>query len=124
MTTELDASASTALPSGGTPPGWRWWPEVPCGARDSPRRALAWQNPDLLATALGQAIAKLGERFSAVTGEEPTRRKGQTHAGRGLVYSDCRRDVEFVLGFPAEMASRSMVPARRATAHRARPAAP
>lgn len=47
---------------------------------------------------LAQAIAKLGETFSAVTGEEPTRRKGQTYAGRGLVYSDCRRDVEFVLG--------------------------
>jgi hypothetical protein len=47
---------------------------------------------------LSQAIAKLGETFSAITGEEPTRRKGQTYAGRGLVYSDCRRDMEFVLG--------------------------
>jgi hypothetical protein len=47
---------------------------------------------------LAQAIAKLGERFSAVTGEEPTRRKGQAYVGRGLVYSDCRRDAEFVLG--------------------------
>ena len=47
---------------------------------------------------LAQAIAKLGETFSAVTGEEPTRRKGQSYAGRALVYSDCRRDVEFVLG--------------------------
>jgi Lantibiotic dehydratase, N terminus len=48
---------------------------------------------------LAQAVAKLGETFSAVTDEEPTRRKGQTYAGRGLVYSDCRRDVEFVLGY-------------------------
>jgi len=47
---------------------------------------------------LAQAIAKLGETFCAVTGEAPTRRKGQTYAGRELVYSDCRRDVEFVLG--------------------------
>jgi hypothetical protein len=47
---------------------------------------------------LASAIEKLGERFSALTGEEPTRRKGQTYAGRGLVYSDCRRDVDFVLG--------------------------
>lgn len=47
---------------------------------------------------LSQAIANLGETFTAVTGEEPTRRKGQAYAGRALVYSDCRRDVEFVLG--------------------------
>lgn len=47
---------------------------------------------------LVRAVAKLGETFSAVTGAEPTRRKGQIYAGRELVYSDCRRDVDFVLG--------------------------
>jgi hypothetical protein len=47
---------------------------------------------------LTRAIAALGQSFWTVTGEEPSRRKGQAYAGRTLVYSDCLRDVEFNLG--------------------------
>ena len=47
-------------------------------------------NPDALATAMDQ----LDQAFTQTTKTEPTRRAGQTYAGRTLIYEDCRRNVE------------------------------
>jgi len=50
------------------------------------------------APALDRALGELEAWFRKATGEEPTRRPGQTYGGRTLVYEDCRRDVELVIG--------------------------
>ena len=48
--------------------------------------------------ALDQALNKLEETFSRLTRGEATRAAGQTYGGRTLVYEDCRRDIEIVIG--------------------------
>lgn len=47
---------------------------------------------------LDEAIGNLETTFSRLTNEAPTRRGGQTYAARTLVYEDCRRDTEVVVG--------------------------
>jgi hypothetical protein len=47
---------------------------------------------------LEPAMAGLEETFERLTATSPTRRHGQTYAGRTLVYEDCRRDAEVTLG--------------------------
>ncbi|WBB80949.1 amino acid adenylation domain-containing protein [Micromonospora sp. WMMD882] len=46
---------------------------------------------------LGDALAGLETRFTALTGTSSTRRAGQVYAGRTLVYEDCRSAVEVTL---------------------------
>lgn len=59
---------------------------------------------DAVATAAGdpdklqQAMLTLTQTFERVTGVPPTRRPGDTYAGRTLVYEDAVRDVEVRLG--------------------------
>ena len=48
--------------------------------------------------ALAAAFTGLGEVFTELTGAEPTRRGGQTYAGRALCFEDATRDVQLVLG--------------------------
>jgi hypothetical protein len=48
--------------------------------------------------ALGRSLDELNEAFFAHTGAKAQRREGQTYAGRTLVYEDCRRDVQLILG--------------------------
>lgn len=50
------------------------------------------------AAAVDQALNKLEETFSRLTGGEATRAAGQTYGGRTLVYEDCRRDIEIAFG--------------------------
>ena len=47
---------------------------------------------------LARAFGELEATFTSLTAAEATRKAGQVYAGRTLVYEDCRRDVEFVLG--------------------------
>ena len=47
---------------------------------------------------LARAFGELQETFTTLTAAEATRKAGQIYAGRTLVYEDCRRDVELVLG--------------------------
>lgn len=61
-------------------------------ARD--RVALAAGNP----AALDAALRDLETRFTRLTGAASRRRQGQTYAARGLLYEDCRRDVEVSFG--------------------------
>ena len=48
--------------------------------------------------ALDAALRGLEETFSELTGQSARRLHGQTYAGRGLVYEDCRRDLEVRMG--------------------------
>lgn len=63
-------------------------------ARD--RVAAAAGDPDALDAALGV----LDDTFVRLTDLAASRLAGKTYAGRGLVYEDCRRDAEVVLGRP------------------------
>jgi hypothetical protein len=47
---------------------------------------------------LDAALGALEQTFTRLTGTAPTRAGGQTYAGRTLVYEDCRRDLEVVIG--------------------------
>jgi Lantibiotic dehydratase, N terminus len=47
---------------------------------------------------LGPAFDNLEEVFTELTGLSATRNQGKIYAGRTLVYEDCRRDVEILLG--------------------------
>jgi hypothetical protein len=47
---------------------------------------------------LDQALAGLETTFTRLTGVSPTRKPGQTYAGRTLIYEDCRRDIEIEAG--------------------------
>lgn len=47
---------------------------------------------------LDQALSGLETTFTRLTGVSPTRRHGQTYAGRTLIYEDCRRDIEVEAG--------------------------
>ena len=51
-------------------------------------------NPD----ALDAALDRLDQTFTRVTGAAPTRKDGETYAGRTLVYEDCRRDLDVEIG--------------------------
>ena len=64
------------------------------GARDAVARAAGD------ASRLEGAMDSLDATFTELTGAEPTRRVGQSHAGRGIVYEDCRRAGEIELGAP------------------------
>jgi hypothetical protein len=63
-------------------------------ARD--RAAAAAGDPEALDGALGA----LEDTFVRLTDTEATRSAGKTYAGRGLVFEDCHRDIELVLGRP------------------------
>jgi hypothetical protein len=56
--------------------------------------AAAAGRPEQLAV----AMRALDETFTAVTGEEPERRKGEQYAGRRLCYEETVRDVELTIG--------------------------
>jgi hypothetical protein len=47
---------------------------------------------------LDAAMGDLDNAFTRVTGSEPNRAPGKMYAGRGLLYEDCRRDIEVDLG--------------------------
>jgi hypothetical protein len=47
---------------------------------------------------LNLALEFLEKLFTRITGSPATRSHGQAYAGRTLIYEDCRRDVEVVLG--------------------------
>lgn len=48
--------------------------------------------------ALNSAMAALETTFQRVTGTKPTRHAGSVYGGRTMLYEDCRRGVEVVLG--------------------------
>jgi hypothetical protein len=48
--------------------------------------------------AVGAALEQLDAVFVRLTEASPTRRAGQTYAGRTLVYEDCRRDLAMTIG--------------------------
>ena len=47
---------------------------------------------------LNFSLQRLERVFTRLTGLPPTRKKGEVYAGRTLVYEDCRRDTEVLLG--------------------------
>jgi hypothetical protein len=47
---------------------------------------------------LDAALEELEQTFTELTGAEAGRAAGKTYAGRGLVYEDCRRDLEAEIG--------------------------
>jgi hypothetical protein len=61
-------------------------------ARD--RVALAAGN----SPALDLALREMESTFTRLTGAEPRQRQGETYAARGLLYEDCRRDLEVRFG--------------------------
>jgi hypothetical protein len=61
-------------------------------ARD--RVANAAGNP----VALDAALRDAESTFTRLTGIAPRHRQGQTYAARGLLYEDCRRDIEVTFG--------------------------
>jgi hypothetical protein len=48
--------------------------------------------------ALAHAMSAHEAKFTEITGAEATQHAGQTYAARTIVYEDCRRDAEVVLG--------------------------
>lgn len=50
--------------------------------------------------ALAGALDELSATFTRLTGQPHARRGGQTYAGRGLCYEDCRRAVDLQVGRP------------------------
>ncbi len=42
-------------------------------------------------------LGALEERFTALTAHAPKRHEGRTYGGRGLVYEECRRDIQLTL---------------------------
>lgn len=85
---------------------WRLQQMEDSRARTVAMRALAdlEQAREAIAGAAGdpdrldQAMEDLEATFTRLTGTPATRRAGATYAGRTLVYEDCRRDVEVILG--------------------------
>lgn len=61
-------------------------------ARD--RVALAAGDP----SALDAALRGVESTFTRLTGASHRHRQGQTYAARGLIYEDCRRDLEVTFG--------------------------
>jgi hypothetical protein len=64
------------------------------GFRD--RVAAAQGDPATLAVSL----ADLDTAFTEATGKPPVRHAGSMYAARGLVFEDCRRSIDVVLGAP------------------------
>ncbi|MDG4768524.1 lantibiotic dehydratase [Solwaraspora sp. WMMD406] len=56
------------------------------------------------ATAVRQAVARLGETFTEITGSASARQAGQLYAGRTLVFEECRQPDSVTLG-PAALDS-------------------
>jgi hypothetical protein len=50
------------------------------------------------AARLDEALRRLEETFTRLTGKSTTRYEGQMYAGRTLIYQECRRDMELELG--------------------------
>ncbi len=63
---------------------------------EAARDAVAGASSDV--ERLGEAMDALDRTFTHHTGAAPTRRAGQTYAGRTLVYEDCRRRLDLTLG--------------------------
>lgn len=66
--------------------------EVLRGAKEAVARAAG--SPERL----DDALARLEQTFSKLTGAEPTRKPGQIYAARTLVYEDCVRDTDVRIG--------------------------
>jgi Lantibiotic dehydratase, N terminus len=49
-------------------------------------------------TAIAAGLDRLDATFRELTGQESSRRAGETYAARGTVYEDCRRDLALTLG--------------------------
>jgi hypothetical protein len=49
---------------------------------------------------LDAALGDLDATFTGLTGKEPTRSPGRMYGARQLVYEDCRRDLEMIIGSP------------------------
>ena len=47
---------------------------------------------------LDRALARLEEKFTAMTGRQPNHSAGKIYVGRTLVYEDCRRDIKVEVG--------------------------
>ncbi|PRY36946.1 lantibiotic dehydratase [Umezawaea tangerina] len=68
------------------------------------------QARDTAAASAGDAdkvlasVAELDETFRRVTGQDATRRHGESYAGRKVVYEDTRRAVDLELGLPVRRA--------------------
>ncbi|HEX8335666.1 MAG TPA: lantibiotic dehydratase, partial [Pyrinomonadaceae bacterium] len=67
------------------------WTEL-MDARDAVARAAG--DP----AALDQALDRMEETFTRLTGATSTRAAGKTYAARTLLYEDCRRDLEVKIG--------------------------
>jgi hypothetical protein len=74
------------------------------GEMESARDAVARAAGN--AAELESALKAMEETFQRATGRTASRGAGQLYAGRTLVYEDCRRDLDLVLGEPflAELA--------------------
>ena len=69
---------------------------APLDVLEAARARLAQANGDL--AQLEEAFVHLESTFTRLTDEAATRSAGKTLAARTLVYEDCRRDVEVVVG--------------------------
>lgn len=65
-------------------------------ARDAVSRAVG--DP----VSLGEALTRLDETFTSLTGKKPTRSDGTMYAARTLIYQDCRRDVDVQIGLDVQ----------------------
>lgn len=65
-------------------------------ARDAVSRAVG--DP----VNLGEALTRLDETFTSLTGKKPTRSDGAMYAARTLIYQDCRRDVDVQIGLDVQ----------------------
>jgi hypothetical protein len=65
-------------------------------ARDAVSRAVG--DP----VKLGEALTRLDETFTSLTGKKPTRSEGAMYAARTLIYQDCRRDVDVRIGLDVQ----------------------
>lgn len=68
----------------------------PLETLEAARSAVADAAGD--AVRLGRALGDLDKTFTVLTGAAPTRNAGLMYAGRGLVFEDCRRDLDVVIG--------------------------
>jgi lantibiotic biosynthesis dehydratase-like protein len=50
------------------------------------------------AVLLDAALGDLGDTFTGLTGQQPTRSPGRMYGARQLVYEDCRRDLDLTIG--------------------------
>jgi len=66
------------------------------GRLEAARREVVAATGD--AGKLDEALSKLEETFTGLTGVAATRSAGKTYAGRTLIYEDCRRDADIEIG--------------------------